>query len=170
MQAERIADPVARGGLDAFVGEWSMEAIFPGLSDAGLRGRATFERALGGRLLIQHTEVPHPDAPDSLSLIAYDADSGGYTQHYFDDRGVVRVYSMTFDDGVAWTLLRDRADFSPLDFQQRFLGSFSEDGQLIKGAWEKSTDDGATWEHDFTLIYRRITHTTPRRAVHVAIG
>jgi hypothetical protein len=28
-------------------------------------------------------------------------------------------------------------DFTPLDFQQRFTGTFSDDGNTISGAWEK---------------------------------
>jgi hypothetical protein len=36
-------------------------------------------------------------------------------------RGVVRIYAMTFDDGV-WILRRESADFTPLAFAQRFVG------------------------------------------------
>jgi hypothetical protein len=46
------------------------------------------------------------------------------------------------------------ADFTPLSFAQRFVGAFSEDGNVIDGAWEKS-QDGSTWEKDFDLTYRR---------------
>jgi hypothetical protein len=54
-------------------------------------------------------------------------------------------------DGV-WTLWRDKPDFSPLDFAQRYTGTFSDDGQSITGAWEIN-HDGTTWEHDFDLAY-----------------
>lgn len=37
-----------------------------------------------------------------------------------------------------WTLLRDAPDFSPLDFQQRFRGTFSAVGDTIDGWWETS--------------------------------
>jgi hypothetical protein len=47
-----------------------------------------------------------------------------------------------------------RPDFPPLDFQQRFTGTFSQDGHTITGAWE-TRFEGAGWEHDFTLTYRR---------------
>jgi hypothetical protein len=60
---------------------------------------------------------------------------------------------MTFSGG-AWKLLRDSADFSPLDFSQRFTGTFSEDGESIRGEWEK-TSGASAWEHDFYLNYRR---------------
>jgi hypothetical protein len=108
---------------------------------------------LGGQFLLQRTEVPIPEAPDSLSVVSFDPEAGTYTQHYYDARGVVRLYAMTFAGGV-WTLTRETADFSPLDFRQRFIGTFSEDGNTISGAWETG-HDGGEWEHDFALIYRR---------------
>jgi hypothetical protein len=107
----------------------------------------------GGQFLLQHTEVPIPEAPDSLAIVATDPRTGGYTQHYYDSRGVTRLYAMSLTDGV-WTLIRESADFSPLDFRQRFSGTFSPDGNTITGAWEKCLD-GGEWEHDFALIYHR---------------
>src|SRR5918993_347618 len=46
-------------------------------------------------------------------------------------------------------------DFSPLDFAQRFTGTFSDDGTTIAGRWEIA-HDGSTWEHDFDLTYVRV--------------
>ena len=60
---------------------------------------------------------------------------------------------MTFD-GRVWTLSRDEADFSPLEFRQRFTGTFSDDGRTIEGTWE-ICHDGATWEKDFAITYTR---------------
>jgi hypothetical protein len=117
------------------------------------RGRSRFEWALDGQFLLQRTEVPVPQAPDSLAIISADRESGAYIQHYYDSRGVVRLYAMTFADGV-WTLNREPADFSPLDFGQRFTGTFSQDGNIISGAWQKRFN-GAGWEHDFDLTFRR---------------
>ena len=61
---------------------------------------------------------------------------------------------MTFD-GHFWTLTRERPDFSPLDFKQRYTGKFSEDGRTILGAWEICFE-GEDWQKDFDLNYRRI--------------
>jgi hypothetical protein len=138
--------------LEAFIGEWFVEADFAGDQPAPT-GRSRFEWALDGQFLLQHTEVPIPGAPDSLAIVAIDPRTGGYTQHYYDSRGVVRLYAMSFDGG-AWTLTREAPDFSPLDFGQRFTGTFSADGNTITGAWEKRFD-GGEWEHDFALIYHR---------------
>jgi hypothetical protein len=138
--------------LDVFVGEWELEADLPG--QAVPRGRSVFEWTLDGRFLVQRTEVPVAEAPDSMAIVAADPETGEYTQHYFDSRGVVRSYAMSFVDGV-WQLLREAADFSPLAFRQRFTGHFSEDGNTIRGGWELSHDGSAAWEHDFALTYRR---------------
>ena len=58
-----------------------------------------------------------------------------------------------FGDGV-WTLTRESPDFTPLDFRQRFTGTFSDDGNTISGAWQTGRDSGE-WEHDFDLSYYR---------------
>ena len=132
--------------LEAFVGEWRVEAF-------GHEGRTTFEWVLGRRFLLQRSEMPtFPAAPAGLSIYAPDGD--GYTQHYFDSRGVVRLYAMTFD-GREWTLTRDAADFSELPFRQRYTGAFDEDGAAIRGRWERTGDDGE-WQLDFELAYDRV--------------
>jgi hypothetical protein len=144
--------PEALARLDVFVGEWAVEARFPA-GPLAPQARSRFEWVLDGRFLLQRIEVPVPEAPDGLMIVSADPETGGYTQHYSDSRGVVRLYAMTFGDGV-WTLTRESRDFSPLDFRQRFTGTFSDDGNTISGAWETAHDD--VWEHDFALTYRRI--------------
>jgi len=138
--------------LAPLLGEWSIEAVFPGAPPTGPAGRQVFERALDEQFVVGRTSVPHPDAPDALWII--DAHADAYTSHYFDSRGVVRVYAMTFDDGL-WTLSRTTPDFSPLPFSQRFRGVLSDDGRSIHGAWELS-DDGTSWRHDFDLAYTKL--------------
>ncbi len=140
--------------LDAFIGEWSVEMVAPWAQQSDVRGRTTFTWLLGRRYLEERSEVPIPEAPDNMAIVAPAAEGDGFTQHYFDDRGVVRLYAMTFD-GEEWTLLRAAADFSPLSFYQRFVGRFTDGGNTIRGRWETS-DDGAAWELDFELIYTRV--------------
>jgi hypothetical protein len=119
-----------------------------------VRGRTVFEWMAGERFVVQRWEVPHPEAPDGIAIIGADSPSP-YLQHYFDSRGVARVYQMSFSDGE-WKLWRESADFSPLDFSQRFAAKFSEDRATIAGHWEKSVD-GSTWEHDFNLLYTKVS-------------
>jgi hypothetical protein len=138
----------ALGRLDVFVGEWTMEAALPGTS----RGRTTFAWELDGGFLVQRSDAPDP-MPNAIGIVSADLDTGAYTQHYFDSRGVVRMYAMTLADGI-WTLTRETPDFTPLAFSQRFIGTFSADGNTIDGRWEKR-EIGADWELDFGLVYSR---------------
>ncbi len=140
--------------LDALLGEWSMEAVFPGAPPSDLRGRAVFEWIPGERFLMLRWDVPLPEAPDGVAIIGYEEGRQTYLQHYFDSRGVARIYEMSLADGV-WRLRRDVPDFSPLSFRQRFEGRFEDGGTVIRGRWE-ICHDGTTWEHDFELIYRRV--------------
>ncbi len=154
MDLDHDARIAAMERLEAFIGEWALQASFPAAA-AGVGGRAVFEWILGRQFVMEHAEIPGvPEAPDSTAVVGFDPARKAYRQHYFDSRGIARVYAMEFSDGV-WTLVRDSADFTPLDFSQRFTGQFSSDGQRITGRWETSSD-GSTWEHDFDLTYTKV--------------
>jgi hypothetical protein len=83
-----------------------MKATFPGARP----GRAVFEWILDRQFLVDRSAIP--GAPSSIAVVSADPGGKSYTQHYFDSRGVVRVYRMTVASGV-WTLLRDSQDFTP---------------------------------------------------------
>jgi hypothetical protein len=141
--------------LEPFVGEWSLAAQFENqpTPDVDSGARVWFEWLAGGKFLVERWEIPIPEAPDGIAIIGADPDAdGGYLQHYFDSRGVARVYKMRFD-GRVWTLWRGTPDFSPLDFSQRFSGTFSEDGRSIDATWE--IDEGEGWRKDFDLTYTK---------------
>jgi hypothetical protein len=134
--------------LAVFVGDWRMTASLAGDAATSPPAHTSFEWLEGRRFLIQRWHVAHPEAPDGIAIIGFDEDQGTYLQHYFDSRGVARVYEMTFADQV-WKLLRIAPGFS-----QRFTGTFNEPGDVISGRWERS-HDGSSWEHDFDLTYTR---------------
>ena len=135
--------------LNALVGEWTMEGTVPSDPPLAVGGRAAFEWLTGGSFLVQRWDVAHPDFPDGIAIIGSDASAEAYRQHYFDSRGVFRVYEMSLRDNV-WKLWRDSPDLS-----QRFTGTFSDHGKTITGRWEKSSD-GSKWEHDFDLTYVKV--------------
>ena len=143
------------GELEPFIGEWYTEAMFPAGGASGVGGRTAFEWMPGRQFVVQRWEVKHPDAPDGIAVIGFDVLKQTYVQHYFDSRGVARLYEMGFD-GDAWTLSRTDPDFSPLDFFQRFTATFSDDDRTIEGSWEIS-HDGSVWQRDFDLRYRKLT-------------
>jgi hypothetical protein len=141
--------------LKVLIGEWRLEMTMPGGKPSGDVGaRVTFE-PMGEKFLLERWTVPVPEAPDGIAVIGYDEGRGTLLQHYFDERGVARVYEMSLENGV-WTLERTKPDFSPLCFTQRFTGTISKDGRTIDGRWE-ICHDGSTWEHDFDLTYRRLS-------------
>jgi hypothetical protein len=135
--------------LEPLIGEWRLEAAFP---DAPA-GRVVFTWFEGKRFIEERWEVPIPEAPDGIAIIGPNPEGTGFLQHYFDTRGVARIYQMSFVDGE-WKLWRDEADFSPLDFRQRYSGTLSDDGSTISGRWD-ICHDGSTWEPDFELHYIR---------------
>jgi hypothetical protein len=137
--------------LDAFVGEWQVEGtmVDPPL-DMG--GSVVFEWLEGGGFLLQRSTPVRDEFPNSVSLIGLDEETGEYVMHYFDSRGVSRVFAMTLDDG-AWTF--ERKPSGPRsEFWQRWIGEFSDDGKTIEGRGENS-DDGSDWEVDYHLTYTR---------------
>ena len=144
--------------LEPLIGAWSMAIVMPGekrpdeLPDVG--ARATFEWMDDKAFVIERWTVPVPEAPDGVAVIGWDGARRSFLQHYFDTRGVARVYEMSFADGV-WKLERTKPDFSPFEFSQRYTGTVSSDGKRIEGTWEIANDH-KTWQKDFDLIYTRV--------------
>ena len=142
--------------LDELLGEWEMEALFAAgyfgpdsPPVAGRGGRTTFEWLDGEFFLIQRFTVDNPAAPSGIAIIGPGEAAETFFQHYYDSRGVARIYQMSLNDGV-WKLWREAPGF-----WQRYTGVFSDGGRTIKGAWEGSAD-GSQWKHDFELNYIKV--------------
>jgi hypothetical protein len=131
--------------LESLVGQWSMSSSLGADQTDAPRALTSFDWLPGKRFLIQRWEVDYPDAPDGIAIIGFDPDRRTYLQHYFDSRGVARIYDMDFAENV-WTLQRIGED---PDFSQRFFGRFHDDGRSIVGRWDVSSDKGITWSSDF---------------------
>jgi Protein of unknown function (DUF1579) len=147
--------PAALDRLNVLVGRWETAATFgagffgPGSPETTGRGRTTFEWLEGRFFLTQHFVNEHPSAPSGISIIGLTEDRNTFTQHYYDSRGVARVYQMTLA-GREWKLWREAPGF-----WQRYTGVISTDGTTITGAWQASTD-GREWRHDFDLSYVKV--------------
>jgi len=148
--------PASLDRLDLLTGQWEMEASFQaGYSGAGTPaitargGRTTFEWLEGRFFLLQRFVVDHPSAPSGIAIIGASGEPGTFSQHYYDSRGVARVYQMSLE-GRTWKLWREAPGF-----WQRYSGVVSDDGTAIQGSWEGSAD-GREWKHDFGLSYIKI--------------
>ena len=133
--------------LEALVGEWTTEVDHPAI-DGVVRGEMSIEPLEGGAYLIQRWTMEDPAFPRGVAVIGPDRSGERIAQHYFDSRGVARVYDISLENGVL-RLSRDDEDFA-----QRYTGRFTDDGSAIEGVWERTEPDG-TWVHDFALTYRR---------------
>jgi hypothetical protein len=135
----------ALAALRFLVGAWDMElsaASFLPDPDATVHGSVSFEWIEEGAALVMRMGT-------ATWIIGRDEAEPRYNVLYADDRGVSRVYLMSFSDG-AWRMWRDTPEFA-----QRFEGQVSAGEAEINGTWRKSSDGGSTWEHDFNVRYRR---------------
>ncbi|TFB22129.1 hypothetical protein E3U55_07450 [Filobacillus milosensis] len=140
--------------LEFFKGEWELEVIHPHFKTNSINGQTVFDWMEKEKFIVQRTLINQPEFPSSTIVYDYDAKTDIYLQHYFDSRGVTRLYNMSFENDV-WKVWRDTPDFSQLDFSQRFVGVINESGDTIQSSWETS-EDNKNWEHDFKIIYRRV--------------
>ena len=145
-----VAKPL--DALEPFIGEWTGEGKHVALPDAVIRGRSVFEWWGDRAFLMHHSTLDHPDFPDSIAVMGATQPDGGLAQHYFDSRGVHRLFDMTFERGV-WTL--DRKAVGPKDFDQRMHTTFSADGKTM--TVESEARDSRTHEMrpDMSMTYTR---------------
>lgn len=115
--------------LDPLVGEWTSEATHPMLPSTVVAGRMAYEWLEGERFHIQRSSMEHPDFPDSISMIGLA--EGELTAHYFDSRGVFRIYGVAMEGGTL-RMWRDAPGFS-----QRLEASLSDDGATLAGTWTR---------------------------------
>ena len=143
-------ETAARERLEAFVGEWTMEAGPPDGPPWPGAAKVSFEWMDGAPLLVQRWHVDMPEAPDGIAVIGCDGKNDRYFQLYTDERDVQRIYEMSLAEGV-WKLWREGEPFA-----QRFVATFSDDGDTITARWE-AAEDGGDFRTDFDLVYRRVT-------------
>jgi hypothetical protein len=97
------------------------------LPGEAIRGTSSFEWLDGRQFVIWRSHYDHREIPDGISVIG--VTDGQLSMHYFDSRGVYRVYTASLDE-TTWRFWRDAP---PRDLSQRFTGTFSDDGSKISG-------------------------------------
>jgi hypothetical protein len=127
------------------VGAWTTQATHPEVPGTTVSGGADVQWLEGERFLVFRAHNDHPDFSDSISIIG---DTDGLQWHYFDSRGVHRIYEFgVSDDG--WEISRDAPEFS-----QRFTVTFDDDDNTMEGL-AKLSYDNETWQDDLQITYRR---------------
>jgi hypothetical protein len=149
--------------LERLVGTWATEATHPASPGLVVRGTVDVEWLEGERFLIHRARTDHPDFPDSISIIGLTGqdrvdDATGsdprpagkpeLEMHYYDSRGVFRVYEVGIDL-ESWRIWRDAPGFS-----QRATGRFADGGDTIAFVWQLREDD-VQWRDDLEITYRR---------------
>lgn len=148
MPRRPVSEEPALEGWQRLIGRWEAEGAHPMLPGDAIRGTSTFEWLEGRRFVIWRSHYEHPEIPDAITIIG--VTDGELSMHYFDQRGVYRVYAASLDQ-AAWRYWRDA---SAPDFSQRFTGTFSDDDNTITGRGQLSKD-GETWEGDLDLDFHR---------------
>ena len=144
--------------LQRLVGHWTTEATHPAMPGVTVHGTVDVEWLEGERFLIHRARTDHDKFPDAIWIIGdasvdrVEGDSAPaptrLSGHYFDSRGVFRVYEVGID-AQAWRWWRDAPGFA-----QRFTGTFADGGNTIIGVSQLSRDN-ARWDDDLKITYRK---------------
>jgi hypothetical protein len=143
--------------LAPLIGEWHGDGEIPMDPPMKISEEATIERL--GEFIVFRAVAEPAEVPDSISIIGGATEGEPQPMHYFDSRGVKRLY-LTAVEGSTWKIWRAPGeDWNGPDgpgFNQRFIGEISADGRTIEGRWERGTGDaGGEWETDFPINYVR---------------
>jgi len=143
--------------FERLIGKWHGEGEIPVEPPLKVSAEVKIERL--GKLLVFSSAGQPADMPASLSIIGGAPDREPQPMHYFDSRGVKRLF-LTEVDGSVWRIWRAPGeDWNGPDgpgFNQRFIGNISADGQTIEGRWERGVGPaGDHWEIDFPINYSR---------------
>ncbi len=128
--------------LDRLLGAWEFTMHHSAMSEP-ISGQQRYERVLDGAFVLMHWTYDHPDFPDAMAFISDDR------YHYFDVRGITRVFDLTVE-AAGWSMVRLDDDFS-----QRSTAHF-RGRDAIDTTGELSLDAGVTWQPDFTMTARRV--------------
>jgi hypothetical protein len=140
-------------GLEPLVGDWDVtltHAWFLDSLDTEIHGTATVEW-YADAFLVLRGEFPGrtPEQGGSAWWMALGRNDPGdrFVALYHDDRGVSRVFDMTYEAGE-WMLLREDPDM-----HQRMVVRLGDD--RLDWRADASEDAGRTWRKDLDYIFRR---------------
>ena len=133
--------------FEPLIGEWHGAGEVPSEPPMRVSVEATIERL--GEFIVMRTVGEPAEMPDTIAIIGGAPDGKPQPMHYFDSRGVERLF-VTALAGTTWRIWRapgeDRNGPNGPGFNQRFIGEISADGKTIEGSWERGIGDaGDKW-------------------------
>lgn len=128
--------------LDRLLGTWDITMHHSSVADP-VTGRQRYERVLDGAYVLLNWTYNHPDFPNAMAVLSEQK------VYYFDVRGITRIFDLQINHAGWWMVHLDP------EFSQRYTGRFAgPDGMDANG--EYSNDEGANWQHDFTMSFTRV--------------
>jgi Protein of unknown function (DUF1579) len=138
--------------LEALIGNWKTDGWTketPEAPAAKIDAVDTYQWLPGGFGLVHSVDAKVGDEKvEGAEIIGYDPDRGAYVTQYFGSDGPAAYEANLARENEA-LIWRMRSK------ENRFTGTFNDDGTVITGHWELLDDDG-TWQPwmDITLTKR----------------
>ncbi len=137
------------GQFDFWLGNWELT-----WGDNG-RGTNEISRILDGRIIQENfSSIPDDESPPFLgiSVSAYDAPNNQWRQTWVDNQGAYLDFVGRFQDGKM-ILSRDVIVQDKPVKQRMVWFNISDDS--FDWAWERSEDDGRSWQTIWPIHYTR---------------
>lgn len=137
------------GQFDFWLGNWELA-----WGDNG-RGTNEISRILDGRIIQENfSSIPDDENPpfQGISVSAYDAPNNQWRQTWVDNQGAYLDFVGGFQEGKM-ILSRD-AIVQDKPVKQRMVW-FNISDDSFDWAWERSQDDGRTWQTIWPIHYTR---------------
>lgn len=139
----------ALAALEPLIGEWEYTMYncwFLESMDTKVKGFTTIERLYDSFLVIRSTDADKK--PSDIWVIGYSDPQEKYQMFYYDQRGVSRIFDMTFANKKFVFLREDK------DFYQRMTLIIKADG--LHSVAEASEDKGKTWRKDLEMDHVKL--------------
>lgn len=139
----------ALAALEPLIGQWEYtmyNAWFLESMDAKVKGFTTIERLHDSFVVIRSSNADKK--PEDVWVIGYSDPQKKYQMFYYDQRGVARIFNMTFDGKKLFFWREDE------DMHQRITLEITDDG--LHSVAEASEDKGKTWRKDLEMAHRRL--------------
>jgi hypothetical protein len=140
---------IALAALEPLIGQWEYtmyNAWFLESMDTKVKGFTTIERLHDSFVVIRSSNADKK--PEDIWVIGYSDPQKKYQMFYYDQRGVARIFNMTFDGKRLFFSREDE------DFYQRMTIDIKSDC-LHSEAWA-SEDKGKTWRKDLEMTLKRL--------------